>query len=289
MLHLVLSSSCISVCPGLRVGCAVAPQSPETHKAVLTGVWTLLCLLTIWANPFSRDASPLLFAVWFIATVAFFLWSPGLVGRIVGRGATECVPPDDDLWGRAWSLAAKAGIKLRCVWVLESPWGVTHANAWALSHGRVVVTRKLLQEFTAAELDFILMHEIAHLRLRWVPDLKLSTFCGVVLVNAPLFLSYQIDGMPPSAARMVIVLGLALVGAAILGSMFWFNRRREHCADRIALGVTKNLSAAESALAKLAQFSPDPRVHETTLLATHPRMSKRVASLRMIAEELRMM
>src|SRR5207244_161926 len=106
---------------------------------------------------------------------------------------------------------------------------------------------------------------------------------GLLLMGLPLFvvpfvvqLHWRIDP--------VILLFASMIG-------FWTNfvlirvltRKQEHECDMMALSHVRNLSVAESALTKLLANSPLPFIHEHAVNSTHPKLSRRIAALRLAA------
>ncbi|HEX5323567.1 MAG TPA: M48 family metalloprotease [Capsulimonadaceae bacterium] len=171
--------------------------------------------------------------------------------------------------------------------ISEGPAARQYANAYALTRGRVVVSRKLVEEMSPDELDFILAHELAHIEGGHVSQTLVIMLISFLFLMSPMLVISGHFTLPSNFALREAVLIVPFLGILIMfAGLSALRRRREYVADRKALGATRNLAAAESALVKIAQYSPMPFLHDSGDLMTHPKLSKRITALRRFAGEI---
>ena len=126
------------------------------------------------------------------------------------------------------------------------------------------------------EIDWILAHEIAHNTYRR----SLLIFVPILLLAAVTLSLYSGD-MTMKIWTLAPIALLIILGSAI----FRVSRNRKLEADRIALEVTRNLLAAESALNHLAEASQNPELTRKGS-TSNPNLEKRIKSLRETAVRL---
>jgi Zn-dependent protease with chaperone function len=192
---------------------------------------------------------------------------------------------DEQMTARAQEVARQIGMTIDRVEVVELAYGKPMMNAAALSGGRVIVGRALMEHFSPEEMDFILAHELIHLKRRHVAKALAGMLTGVflVLTSAILIVFMALANIRLGGpALWTCMLGCAL----LLSGRTWISRRRELEADRMALCITRNLPAALSALRKLSISNPMKIPEELEGYLTHPKDVYRVRSLREKARRL---
>jgi STE24 endopeptidase len=196
---------------------------------------------------------------------------------------------DEDLRWRLLALAARAGTRVRGVFVIDMSRRTRTANAALMGIGRtrrIVLGDTLWQRFTPDEIEAVLAHELGHhvhhdLWRGIALDAGL-TFAGLWLLDrlirvlaGPLGLS----GIEDVAGLPLLLLVAGALFTALLPVTNGFSRRREAAADRFAVRATHNPDAWRSALRKLADQNLDevdpPRWVEW-LLYSHPSTRRRL-------------
>lgn len=189
---------------------------------------------------------------------------------------------DEALTNRAQEIAASMGVKLSNVEIANPADGKKLVNAGATLGGKIFVGRAIIDTFTPGEIDFVLAHELAHIKCRHVLKMIIGIILGVILMGTGTLAVYSIANPLFSYALWFIVSG-ALLTIAHTG---WVNRRRELAADRIALRTTRNLPSAISALQKLSAGNPMIVPEELEEYMTHPKEVYRLQSLRAEAKKM---
>ncbi len=233
-----------------------------------------------------------------VPSVNILLGSPILVGLLAGAfspaiarrlmrkqvDAFQATREDPDLAARAAQLAQQMGARVKKLTIQGNTMSRNYARARVIPGGQIILSQKLVDEFTPGEVDFVLAHELAHLvrgDMRW----KIATLItGALLFIVPLPLA-RLGVFGPSMIPLVAFMPLAGIFIVFVFSR-WLSRSSEQATDKLALQTTRDLASAESALQKMAQFSPLPYANEIDTLNTHPKMSARIERLRKCAEEL---
>jgi Zn-dependent protease with chaperone function len=155
-----------------------------------------------------------------------------------------------ELRDAAFQMAHRLGVKLQQIYVI--PAGKSQmANAFARSGNTIAFTDYLLERMTRREVNYILGHELTHLRLRHLRKLSTAIVgCVVFCIVAQEWLGVFLPGSAffRYAAFFVVV---------TTGTYFW-SRRFEFEADAGAVESTGDAPAAISALFKLASLNLHP-------------------------------
>ncbi|GEM_PF-3464094 len=138
---------------------------------------------------------------------------------------------------RSLHLAEKIGVYVEKVGI--APYDRINAFSYGIFRPKIVIFKKLLEEFNPEEVDFVIAHEMAHIKHRWIWIIH-------NFANAVTFLPFT---TPPP---IVFILYTILIPARL--AFLWFLRECEFLADREALAVTGNIIAAIGALAKLGRI-----------------------------------
>jgi len=174
---------------------------------------------------------------------------------------------------RALATAKKMGVQLRRVYVVPS--GKSHlTNAFAGLSKSIGVSDDYGKWLKGSQLDFVVAHELAHIQRKHGFKKLVTLFILFSIVSS---LGFAVPHFSP------VVQGLFPL-IAVFGPMmtfYSFSRRYEYEADRIAVQVTSNASAAIQALTRLdlytqesGQFSP-----VAELFSTHPSLPRRLKAI----------
>ena len=188
---------------------------------------------------------------------------------------------------RAEYIAQNLGVKLEDVTIDESTEGRRYAQAMAMPGNKVSVSRKMLEVLSPDELDFILTHEVAHISSGHLK--KSSLFLVFPIFSIMAIFIWRLQMVPNQNSGLSFTWMMMLMMFTpifFLPIQFLLSKRREYYADYLALKETRNLEAAQSALIKMMKNSPLPYIHEYEDISTHPKMAKRLAALKRIAEQI---
>jgi Zn-dependent protease with chaperone function len=155
-----------------------------------------------------------------------------------------------DLRDRAFAMARQLGVKLQQVYIIPSGKGQM-ANAFARKGNVISFTDFLLQRMTRREVNYVVGHELSHLKLGHPGKLAMAAVVGYFVAITGLgFLDFffHLSVVPHYAL---------IVGVVTLVRYFW-SRRFEYAADAGAVELTGDPEAAISALFKLAQLNMLP-------------------------------
>lgn len=208
-----------------------------------------------------------------------------------------------ELVGIVQQLAARAGLPMPKVYLVDSP----HPNAFATGrnpeHAAVAATTGLLQLLDREEVAAVMAHELGHVRNRDTLIMTMTaTIAGAIsfLANFGLFFRGN-DNRGGNPIAMIAAVFLAPFAAMLV--QLAISRTREYGADRAAAEICRNPRALASALAKLAAGAariPNPVIHRNpaaaslyivptgrggrdSLFSTHPDTGNRIAALEAMA------
>jgi Zn-dependent protease with chaperone function len=213
-------------------------------------------------------------------TSAFYWWIAALLLRVIAMQAllkhTGMQPQAlsiGDLRDRAFSLADRLGVKLQQVYLIPSGKGQM-ANAFARTGNTIAFTDYLLKRMSRREVDFVLAHELTHLRLKH--PIKLSQVHLISWMVAVTFLiTFSELFRNDIAARYVVVFMILSIVP------FFWSRRFEYSADAGAVALTGDPGAAISALFKLSELNmmPTQWSHWREKWLTHPSTLRRANAI----------
>lgn len=224
-------------------------------------------------------------------------WRPG-AGGLVGVGVLSLLagptlldpifnrfePAEPDLRARVERLAAAAGVPVDRVLVMDASKRTTATNAYVTGLGptkRVVLYDTLLADMSPDEVDFVVAHELAHVRHRDV-----LRGLGLLAATAP--------ALTWSIARLARILGApadgrALPAVALAGGLVAtpfgmlasvFSRRMERRADAFAMGLIgdpRTQIAVQRALCVRNVAEPEPPRWVRIVFGSHPTALERIA------------
>jgi len=205
--------------------------------------------------------------------------------------------------GMIADLAARAGLPMPRVYLIDSP----HPNAFATgrdpAHAAVAATTGLLAILERDEIEAVMAHELGHVRNRDTLIMTMTaTIAGAIsmLANFGFFFN---NGERANPLAMIGAMLLAPFAAVIV--QLAISRTREYGADRVGAEICGNPRALASALAKLhrgAARVPNPVAARNpavaalyivpgraggrdNLFSTHPDTANRIAALQAMAAE----
>ena len=210
----------------------------------------------------------------------FYWWLAALLLRVFAAqsllkhtGMQPHALSTGDLRDRAFTFAERLGVPLQQIYLIPSGKGQM-ANAFARTGNTIAFTDYLLKRMNQREVDFVLAHELTHLRLRHPITLgKVRMYCWMFAVSFLVIFSEFFDGT--IAARYALVfLILSFV------PYFW-SRRFEYSADAGAVAATGDPGAAISALFKLSELNmmPTQWSHWREKWLTHPSTLRRANAI----------
>lgn len=202
---------------------------------------------------------------------------------------TPLAEEDQALGERLLALAERAGAPVMGVFRFNMSRRTKSANAGLTGLGktrRIILGDTLLDEFTPAEIETVLAHELGHHANH---DIPLSIAFGTLITLGGLYLTslaldwgisaFGFRSISDLAALPLFVICLGIY--SLLTSPFsnGFSRWRENLADAYALRLTGNGAAYAAALRRLSDQNladADPPAWVELLLHSHPALYKRI-------------
>jgi STE24 endopeptidase len=255
---------------------------------VLGGALTA-CVLWIMTS-----AGPRWWIVAWLAWMSFALLATWAWPRLIAPLFNRFTPLDDQaLRSRIDALLERCGFHTKAVFVMDGSKRSSHGNAYFTGLGRekrIVFFDTLLTSLTPPQVESVLAHELAHFRLRHVPQRlfvgALVSLAGFALLGwlslQPWF--YSGLGVPaPSAATALLLFMLATpVFTWLVAPLFaaW-SRRHEFEADAFAAEYSDAQSLADALVTlykdNASTLTPDP-IH-SAFYDSHPPPAARIARL----------
>ncbi|HEX3317678.1 MAG TPA: M48 family metallopeptidase [Solirubrobacteraceae bacterium] len=219
-------------------------------------------------------------------SVVFLFVGPVLLDPIFNRFDPL---PEGPLRDTVLRLAQAAGVDVGEVFSVDASRRTTAANAYVNGLGatkRVVLYDTLLRDFTPAEVDLVVAHELAHVRHRDLPrGLRFMAAVAPVAVHAAQRVVEALVPDPEQRRTATVVpagaLALGLVSFALTAASNQLSRRIERRADTYALQLTdapEPFIAFEQRIAVKNLADPDPPRWLTVLLGTHPPTVERIGT-----------
>ena len=177
-----------------------------------------------------------------------------------------------ELRNRALSMASRMGVTLDRVYVV--PAGKGHlTNAYGMSNA-IALTDNLGKFLTKTQLEFVVAHELAHVKLKHARKYFLLVL-AVFSIAALLLFSFPQRALPLRPLLQLV----AMIGP--LAALYYCSRRFEYSADGEAVDFTGDPETAIWALANLRQSNELPAAYDrlTELFATHPTLAHRVCAI----------
>ena len=216
-----------------------------------------------------------------------------------------------ELFGIVRNLAARAGLPMPRVYVMDNPQPNAFATGRNPEHSAVAVTTGLLDHMGREELSGVLAHELAHIRNRDTLTMTITaTIAGAIsmLGQFGMLFGGHRDNNNHGGLGMIGTLAMVILApiAAMLVQMA-ISRTREYAADEAGARITGQPQWLASALVKLEQAAhaipnQDAERNPATahmfivnpltghgmdnLFATHPSTENRIAALEQLAREM---
>lgn len=200
---------------------------------------------------------------------------------------------DAALRSRIDALLARVGFHASGIYVMDGSRRSAHGNAYFTGLGRekrIVFFDTLLQSLTAIQVEAVLAHELAHYKLKHIPQRlvvsAITTFAGFALLGwlarQPWF--YQALGVPSasdSAALLLFVLVLPAFTWMLTPLAAAWSRKHEFEADAFAARHSDGPELARALVGMYREnastLTPDP-VH-SAFYDSHPPPVARIARL----------
>ena len=235
-------------------------------------VFPILAIIAFFAYP-----------IFIIFVVAIFLFSMDFIGRfhVAKIVWIEDLYAFNGLFARTLALADKIGASFEKLGI--APYNVLNAFTYGVFKPKIVVYKKILETFDIDEQNFVIAHELGHIKHKWIWLLYSFANASIFL---PLLMPYP----------FVIILYFVFIPARF--ALLWFSRECEFLADREAVLATGNIYAAIRALAKLGKIENlqldikklreevvDKDLYEKAIndfvasLRTHPLIKRRIKEL----------
>jgi Zn-dependent protease with chaperone function len=208
---------------------------------------------------------------WFVA--AFLLRVFAAKGLLKITGMQPQAITSGTLRDRAFAMAEKLGVKLQQVFLIPSGKGQM-ANAFARTGNTISFTDFLLQRMSAREVDYVMAHELTHLKLKHPAKLGYAYLGGY-------FLGTALIPFLPSFFAEQLIFRYAVIFAGLTVFPYFFSRRFEYAADAGAVALTGDPRAAISALFKLSELNmmPTQWSHWSEKWLTHPSSMRRAGAI----------
>lgn len=246
--------------------------------------------------------------VFALATNAFAFWnSDRLALSMHGARPVERAEAPE-LYDLVAQLAARAGIPMPRLYVIDSPQPNAFATGRSPERGAVAVTTGLLRTLSREELAGVIAHELAHIRNRDTLVMTIAaTVAGAIsmLAQFGLFFGGGRDRGPLGFVGVLLAVILAPIAAMLIQMMI--SRTREYAADRGGAEICGNPLWLASALAKIARTAPRYEMETAernpatahlfiynplsgrgmdNLFSTHPSVENRIRALEEMAREM---
>ncbi|MQA01009.1 MAG: M48 family metalloprotease [Dehalococcoidia bacterium] len=227
-----------------------------------------------------------------VMNIGSYWFSADLVLRTSGAHEIER-SQDPKLFAMIEDVAARAGMPMPRVYIMDSPQPNAFATGRSPKHAAVAVTTGIRQLLTERELRGVLGHEMAHVKNR---DILTSSVVATIAsaISMIAWMSFFFGGRRDGAGSLIAAL-IAPIAAMLIQA--GISRSREYQADTDGARVVGDPEALASALAKLESGArrvpmnvPESTAHLfivnplkggiTGLFATHPPLDARIERLR---------
>ncbi len=250
--------------------------------------------------------SGMLIALLFAIGMNVFAWWNS--DRIVLKmHRAQAVGPDHPLHAIVTPLAARAGIPMPKVYIVDQPQPNAFATGRNPENAAVAATTGLMQMLDRDEIAAVMAHELAHVKNRDTLVMTVTaTLAGAIsmLGNFAFFFGGNRENGQSNALVAIVAMIVAPMAAALV--QMAISRTREYGADEMGAEISGQPLKLASALAKLqgaAQRIRNPVAEANpaaaslyiiapglggvrdSLFSTHPAAENRIAALEMLATE----
>jgi STE24 endopeptidase len=270
----------------------VADLAKGYALGLLLGGLVVACVLWIMASAGQRW-----WLVAWLAWMAFTLLITWAWPRVFAPLFNKFTPLEDQsLRARIDALLERCGFHTKSVFVMDGSKRSSHGNAYFTGLGRekrIVFFDTLLTTLTPPQVESVLAHELAHFRLKHIPQRlvvgALMSLAGFALLGwlstQPWF--YASLGVPeasPAAALLLFVLVTPVFVWMVSPLMAAWSRRHEYQADAFAAEHADAQALAEALVClykdNASTLTPDP-VH-SAFYDSHPPPAARIERLRVL-------
>lgn len=191
-------------------------------------------------------------------------------------------PFRDRVETRGRMIAQRVGVALPPVVIgtlLQGPYGA------AVSQQKLTVTPALADRFVDDELDFVVAHELAHLKENHVTKQKVMIFAPMLIFMALFMVLVAGKSMSISMSPAFTFSPFLVVLVLAYPFKLWVSntsKKFEYVADEMAVRITRDKDSAISALTKITRQDALPGFDEIDFLASHPTIAKRIERIRAI-------
>lgn len=258
-----------------HVGSAVIPQQPAIaarYGVALFGLSTVTAfVILLTTHPSQTPVHALDQAYIWLIPVAVVLnvitWL--FIRSIRGRPLTVT---SGDLFDRCRELGDRAGVSVANLQIINGK--LARANGLTTAGGTIMVTRLALLHMTKPEIDALLAHELAHLKLRHVEQ-RIRMLLAIVFPIGAGAAFATITGHPVLAAAAIVF------GPCVLLLRTPAMRKQEFQADYAGaelLGSPRAMIQLHASLARINRSSIRVR-SLTESISTHPSLLRRMRVL----------
>jgi Zn-dependent protease with chaperone function len=186
--------------------------------------------------------------LWFVAAFVVRLLAAGALQKLMGTQPQALTT--GDLRDHAFGMAERLGVKVQQVYVVPAGKGRI-ANAFARSGNTIAFTDFLLQRMSRAEVNYVLGHELTHLKHKHPGKIAAARV-------ASMFGAFFVVGLAmPFGLESPILRYGTILAIVTLFPLLW-SRRFEYAADAGAVELTGDPRSAISALFKLSSLNMMP-------------------------------
>jgi heat shock protein HtpX len=186
--------------------------------------------------------------LWFVAAFVVRLVAAGALQKLMGTLPQSLTT--GDLRDHAFGMAQRLGVKLQQVYVVPAGKGQM-ANAFARTGNTIAFTDFLLQHMSRTEVNYVLGHELTHLKLKHPGKIGAARVASMVT-------AFFVVGMAAPLGLESPILCYGVILAIVTFFPLFWSRRFEYAADAGAVELTGNPRAAISALFKLSSLNMMP-------------------------------
>lgn len=199
---------------------------------------------------------------------------------------------EGELKTRILALLSRFGLPAAHLFSINLSKTTKKANAAFMGLGktkRVVLSDTLIENFTPAEVEQVVAHELGHFKHR---DIWKQLGLGLVISLVCFYLGFQglqkmipllgLESASDVAGLPLLMLIFLLVSYGSLPITNGFSRICEYAADRFALEACRDKEVFQSMMAKLGRLNladPDPSPIYEFVFYSHPSIKKRIAAV----------
>jgi Zn-dependent protease with chaperone function len=182
-----------------------------------------------------------------------------------------------ELRNRALKMASQMGVTLGRVYMV--PAGKGHlTNAYGMSNA-IGLTDNLGKYLTKPQVDYVIAHELAHVKLRHARK-HLLVVVGIFSTMTVLLFRFSQYALPlHTLAQFAVIFGP-------LGIIYYLSRQFEYSADRVAVEFTGEPEVAIRGLMNLYKVDEVPMqtAKFSEFFMTHPPLARRVDAIARIGQ-----